>query len=316
MHENAFLPGTIVRADAMNLKLDGIAQAIQAICSQINQKIPNLPATFTGDTQIPEKTLPNTLLLINSAGAMDLYPKAQFDADVANAATAASQAATSATNAQNSANQALVHEQNAEEHADAALNSATAAAAFADSAEQAKDDTMSALDTRLGTTGNLGNAAQATVVASPTDLTAERLLKVGATKAQLGNDVYGRSNVIGSVSQSAGIPTGAIFEKGSNANGTYTKFTNGTLMCERQISFPGTGVREEQISYSWPAAFANNNYVVSGSANAYGYLIDKFTASGHLGQITNKTTTVNYSIMKNFGGDALNFDVIAIGKWF
>lgn len=171
MHENAFLPGTIVRADSMNVKLDGIAQAIQAICNQINQKIPNLPATFTGETQIPEKTLPNTLLLINSAGAMDLYPKAQFDTDVANAATAAAQAATSATTAQTLTNQAQVHEQNAEEYAEAAFNSAAAAAAFAESAEQAKDDTMAALDTRLGTTGNLGTAAQRNAMTSPTDTT-------------------------------------------------------------------------------------------------------------------------------------------------
>lgn len=180
-HENAFLPGTIVRADAMNLKLDGIAQAIQAICNQINQKIPNLPATFTGETQIPEKTLPNSLLLINSAGAMDLYPKAQFDTDVANAASAAVQAATSATNAQNSASQAQVHEQNAEEHAEAAFNSATAAATFAESAEQAKDDTMSALNIRLGTTGNLGTAAQRPVMNSPIDaVTPEALMPRGA----------------------------------------------------------------------------------------------------------------------------------------
>ena len=37
--------------------------------------------------------------------------------------------------------------------------------------------------------------------------------------------------ILGAVSQSAGIPTGAIIERGSNANGEYVKFADGTLIC-------------------------------------------------------------------------------------
>ncbi|MFL1495729.1 hypothetical protein ACI77E_30595, partial [Pseudomonas antarctica] len=37
--------------------------------------------------------------------------------------------------------------------------------------------------------------------------------------------------IVGTVSQSAGLPTGAIIERGSNANGSYTKYADGTLIC-------------------------------------------------------------------------------------
>lgn len=37
--------------------------------------------------------------------------------------------------------------------------------------------------------------------------------------------------VVGLVGQSSGIPTGAIIERGSNANGEYAKFADGTMIC-------------------------------------------------------------------------------------
>lgn len=44
-------------------------------------------------------------------------------------------------------------------------------------------------------------------------------------------DLYKKRNILGPVSQSGGIPTGAIIERGSNANGEYVKFADGTLVC-------------------------------------------------------------------------------------
>ncbi|WPO49539.1 hypothetical protein [Pseudomonas sp. S1Bt23] len=46
---------------------------------------------------------------------------------------------------------------------------------------------------------------------------------------------YKRTNIIGTVSQSGGVPTGAIIETGTNANGTYTKFAGGAMICTRQV---------------------------------------------------------------------------------
>jgi len=40
--------------------------------------------------------------------------------------------------------------------------------------------------------------------------------------------IYHTGNVIGTVSQSGGVPTGAIIERGSNANGEYVRLADGT----------------------------------------------------------------------------------------
>jgi hypothetical protein len=41
---------------------------------------------------------------------------------------------------------------------------------------------------------------------------------------------------VGTVSQSGGIPTGAIIESGSNANGYYIKYADGTMICRHYAS--------------------------------------------------------------------------------
>lgn len=52
-------------------------------------------------------------------------------------------------------------------------------------------------------------------------------------------NAYGKSNILGAVSQSGGVPTGAIMERGTNANGEFIKFANGTLICvaSRSLSY-------------------------------------------------------------------------------
>ena len=42
---------------------------------------------------------------------------------------------------------------------------------------------------------------------------------------------FNKTNILGTVSQSGGIPTGAVIERGSNENGEYTKFADGTMIC-------------------------------------------------------------------------------------
>jgi len=43
--------------------------------------------------------------------------------------------------------------------------------------------------------------------------------------------IYESGNLLGTVSQTAGAPTGAVIERGANANGEYVKFADGTLIC-------------------------------------------------------------------------------------
>ncbi len=48
--------------------------------------------------------------------------------------------------------------------------------------------------------------------------------------------VYTRNTILGTVSQTSGVPTGAIIERGSNANGSYVKFADGTMICYLQAT--------------------------------------------------------------------------------
>jgi hypothetical protein len=43
--------------------------------------------------------------------------------------------------------------------------------------------------------------------------------------------LYVSTNILGTVSQSGGIPSGAVLEQGSNANGTYLRLADGTQIC-------------------------------------------------------------------------------------
>jgi len=59
-------------------------------------------------------------------------------------------------------------------------------------------------------------------------------------------------SLAGSVSQSGGVPTGDIIERGSNTNGEYFRLADGTQLCWG--SFTGTGVA---ITQGWAGGFRN-----------------------------------------------------------
>ena len=54
--------------------------------------------------------------------------------------------------------------------------------------------------------------------------------------------VFNKSNILGTVSQVGGVPTGAVIESGTNANGTYVKFADGTFLCEHTVNLTGLSV--------------------------------------------------------------------------
>ena len=53
--------------------------------------------------------------------------------------------------------------------------------------------------------------------------------------SQNAEPIYSQSNILGTVSQSGGVPTGAIIERGSNANGEFVKYADGTLICSTNV---------------------------------------------------------------------------------
>lgn len=84
--------------------------------------------------------------------------------------------------------------------------------------------------------------------------------------ASWGGDVefYSTQTVLGTVSQSGGVPTGAVIERGANANGEYVRYADGTQVCTRQETVTaaidqasgGLFVNAADVSVTHAAAFA------------------------------------------------------------
>jgi len=79
--------------------------------------------------------------------------------------------------------------------------------------------------------------------------------------------IYESGNLLGTVSQTAGVPTGAVIERGANANGEYVKFADGTMICYHTFSVgsivaAGAGTFDNpyrsnpNVTWTFPAAFS------------------------------------------------------------
>lgn len=89
------------------------------------------------------------------------------------------------------------------------------------------------------------------VVSSATDATAGRVLKVGAGWQQLDATLYRPGNILGTVSQAVGVPTGAIIQRGTGANGEFVRYADGTQICTHALA----GSTTAAVTWTYPAAF-------------------------------------------------------------
>lgn len=78
-HIQKFIPGTLVRADSMNEKLDGVAQTLEALVMALQQNLITTPDTLQGSTEIPERTIEDAFLHFTLAGDADIMPYPQLE---------------------------------------------------------------------------------------------------------------------------------------------------------------------------------------------------------------------------------------------
>jgi len=124
------------------------------------------------------------------------------------------------------------------------------------------------------------------------------------------------SNVNGTVSQTAGVATGAIIEAGSNASGTYTKFADGTLMCiARPTGSPSVAANTFTVvgPIALPATFIDTAYFVA-ATGAPSASNDQFGFSyGYA------NTASSASVVYRNGATAqtvTNIRIFCTGRWF
>ena len=122
---------------------------------------------------------------------------------------------------------------------------------------------------------------------------------------------YGKDNVLGTVSQSAGVPTGAVIERGSNANGEYVRFADGTQICTIQSTFTPAA----DVVWSYPATFAADPNYLSASANHYDpryYLVSTQMTGGGTSATIYRSVRFTHAAV----ADPFILSCVAIGRWF
>ncbi|QAX31319.1 hypothetical protein [Leisingera sp. NJS204] len=121
-------------------------------------------------------------------------------------------------------------------------------------------------------------------------------------------EFFTSANILGTVSQSGGTPTGAVIERGSNANGEYVRFADGTQICTETVA-PSTTAADS--AWAFPAAFTTATGLVvvgGGRTNSDATFVSVRPPT---------TSTVDFSHWNTSGsrvGGAVS--LTAIGRWF
>lgn len=116
------------------------------------------------------------------------------------------------------------------------------------------------------------------------------------------NFFYKRDNVVGTVSESAGVPTGAVIERGSNANGEYTKWADGTMICTGAVPASATGT----VTYA--ATFITRPYNPGGGNSNANTVVDSWGTY-------NTSSGTGFTYRWATRTDALGH-YLAIGRWY
>lgn len=151
----------------------------------------------------------------------------------------------------------------------------------------------------------------------PTDTMPGRLMR-----ADFG---YGPGNLLGTVGQAAGIPTGAVIERGSNANGDYVRFADGTQICCDTVSLTYASANILSCSWNFPAVFSEAPFRAVNLSNQTGDYTNVFLRDvGQLVTFPTGTSSAVFNLYRVQGAagtwdgtsEANNVKVFAFGRWF
>ncbi|HHZ7017143.1 TPA: pyocin knob domain-containing protein [Pseudomonas aeruginosa] len=139
-----------------------------------------------------------------------------------------------------------------------------------------------------------------------------RRIRTGAGVWQPWHKQFDTSNILGTVSQSGGAPTGAIIERGSNANGEYVRFADGTQICIVTLLGNGSQQPGTPITLPLPAAFLGN-YTTGVSVSWAPHVSDPSVANGVKVAYANGSTLF-FTLQDALRTNRLIFTLV--GRWF
>lgn len=140
-----------------------------------------------------------------------------------------------------------------------------------------------------------------------------------AVRSALGSTgaLYSRDSILGAVSQSSGVPTGAVIDRGSNANGEYARFADGTQICwaDRALTVTTAAAGSIHVDgspvnglWAYPAAFISSPNTHCNARHG-GMWANALVATA------NSVTSVVMSTVAR-SSVAVNVAFTAIGRWF
>jgi hypothetical protein len=122
--------------------------------------------------------------------------------------------------------------------------------------------------------------------------------------------------VIGTVGQSSGAVTGALIERGSNANGDYAKFADGMLVIQRICSVDVNSNAEQTFIAAAPSFHASDT--AAGFMSPFGNMqaVDNFIGGGRVRLAGTGTIALRWRGAPGGAVNNSNILVTLIGRWF
>lgn len=141
----------------------------------------------------------------------------------------------------------------------------------------------------------------------------------GAADANIPYAAYKKANILGTVSQTAGVPTGAIIERGINANGEYVRWADGTMICRKTAAAPATLTTTTATGAGYTGA-AVTTITLAGTfiSPPEVSLTSVFVAGARcwVSRDTVTTTTASAVAFSFSSAGQCQVDYIAVGRWF
>lgn len=136
--------------------------------------------------------------------------------------------------------------------------------------------------------------------------------------------VFHRGNVLGTVSQSGGDPTGAVVERGNNANGRYVRFADGTQICTYEVTFDTGTSPTDTKTYPYPASFNGgfpdyvNVSLKSAAAGGNVAVIEDLASLVRRSVTASDTGSWRFRARTYAGGDIgdILLNLYAFGRWY
>lgn len=138
-------------------------------------------------------------------------------------------------------------------------------------------------------------------------------------KALLQSLFFYRGNILGTVSQSSGVPTGAIIQRGSNSNGEFVRYADGTQLCWAEMItssqlFAADAQLQIAAQWTFPASFiASPQYIdIVPTGVSSGYFNVRIVGPSASG--AGDIYMINTSSASQNSGTRMR--CFAIGRWF